>query len=151
MKARFEYLWPIVHQRPIPSATISLIFGTGILAEHKRLEVDWASHTTFTNKSQSERAHSEGFLPPHVKALQASASMSTMSREGECSLARAHGEFDASKKDIMDVSTRPSLEAKMACVCNLKELLNLELKVASVDILALNKKKISTQADLIAA
>jgi hypothetical protein len=72
-----------------------------------------------------------------------------MSREGECSLARAHGEFDASK-DTMDVSARPSLEAKMACVRNLKELLNLELKVANVDILPLNEKKMTAQANLIA-
>lgn len=82
MKARIEYLWPIVHQRPIPSATISLAFGKGILAERKRLEVDWAVHAALTNKSQTKRAHSEGFLPPHAKALQASMSMSTMCREG---------------------------------------------------------------------
>jgi hypothetical protein len=51
----------------------------------------------------------------------------------------------------MDVSARPSLEAKRACVRNLKELLNLELKVDSVDILALNEKKMTAQVDLIAA
>jgi hypothetical protein len=129
----------------------NLVFEKGILTKRKRLEVDWASHATQPNKSQTERAHSKGFLPPHTKTLQASASISTMSREGECSLARAHGEFDASKKDTMDVFIRPSLEAKMACVHNLKELLNLELKVASVDILALNEETMTTQADLIAA
>jgi hypothetical protein len=53
----------------------------GILAERKRLEVDWADHAALTNKSQTECAHSEGFLLPHAKALQASMSMSTMSRE----------------------------------------------------------------------
>jgi hypothetical protein len=53
--------------------------------------------------------------------------MSTMSREEECFLARGHGEIGGSKKDTMDVSIKPSLEAKIAYVCNLKELLNLEL------------------------
>jgi hypothetical protein len=74
-----------------------------------------------------------------------------MSREGECSLARGHGEISGSKKDTMDVFAKPSLEAKIACVCNLKELLNLELKVANVDVLALSEKKTTTQANLVAA
>jgi hypothetical protein len=72
-----------------------------------------------------------------------------MSKESKCFLARAHGEVDGSKKDTMDVIARPSLQAKMACVRNFKELLNLELKVASVDILALIEKKMTTQVDLV--
>jgi len=49
--------------------------------------------------------------PPHAKALQISMLMSTMLREGECFLARGHGEIGGSKKDIMDVSIKRSLEA----------------------------------------
>jgi hypothetical protein len=51
----------------------------------------------------------------------------------------------------MDVIARPGLEAKMACVHNLKELLNLWFKVVSVDILALIEKKMTTQVDLVVA
>lgn len=35
-------------------------------------------------------------------------------------------------------------------MCNLKELLNLELKATSVDVLALSEKKMTTQINLVA-
>jgi hypothetical protein len=73
-----------------------------------------------------------------------------MSRKVECSLASGHGEIDGSK-DTMDISIKPSLEAELTCVCNLKELLNLELKATNVDVLALSEKKTTTQADLVAS
>jgi hypothetical protein len=85
-----------------------------------------------------------------MKALQTYASTSTMSREKKCSLARGHGKIGGSK-DIMDVFVKPSLEAEIAYVCNLKELLNLKLKATNVDVLALIEKKTTAQADLIAA
>ncbi len=82
--------------------------------------------------------------------MQTSTSMSTMSREGECFLAKGHGEIGGSKKDIMDASVKPNLEVEIACVCNLKELLNLELKTTNVDVLALSEKKMTAQIDLVA-
>jgi hypothetical protein len=60
--------------------------------------------------------------------------MSTMSREGECSLSKGHGGIGGSKKDTMDVSAKPNLEAEITYVHNLKELLNFELKVDNVDM-----------------
>ncbi len=45
----------------------------------------------------------------------------------------------------------PVLKRKGLVCANLKELRNLELKVASVDILALNEKKMTAQVDLIPA
>ncbi len=47
---RIEYLWPMVHQHPLPLATISLAFAKDILIERKKLQVDWASHATLINK-----------------------------------------------------------------------------------------------------
>jgi hypothetical protein len=60
--------------------------------------------------------------------------MSTTLREGECYLARGHGEING-LKDTMDVSTKPNTEVEITCVRNLKELLNLKLKTANVDVL----------------
>jgi hypothetical protein len=65
MKACIEHLWPIVHQHKMPSTTISLVFGKGILAEPKKLEVGYASHTAFTNKLQSDHTLvQKDFCPP---------------------------------------------------------------------------------------
>jgi hypothetical protein len=71
MKACIEYLWPIVHQHKMPSTTISLVFEKGILVEHKKLEVDFASHIAFTNKLQTNHVlvQKDFCPPPHVKAL----------------------------------------------------------------------------------
>lgn len=102
----------------------------------------WLSPTNYKLIMSSFRR----FFVPHAKALQTYVSMS---REGECSLASGHGEIGASKKDTMDVSTKPNLEAEIACVCNLKELLN--LKATNVDVLALSEKKMTAQANLVVA
>jgi hypothetical protein len=75
--------------------------------------------------------------------------MSTMSREGECSLARGHEEIVASKKEVMSVITKANLEAKVIFVREVKELVELKLKVASVDALTMNENKITTQANLV--
>jgi hypothetical protein len=40
----------MVHQHPLPLATISLAFAKDILIERKKLQVDWASHATLINK-----------------------------------------------------------------------------------------------------
>jgi hypothetical protein len=102
----------------------------------------WLSPTNYKLIMSSFRR----IFVPHTKALQTYVSMS---REGECSLASGHGEIGGSKKDTMDVSTKPNLEAEIACVCNLKELLN--LKATNVDVLALSEKKMTAQANLVAA
>lgn len=44
-----------------------------------------------------------------------------------------------------------SLEVELFCVHNLEELLDLELKAACMDILALCKKKMNAQANLVVA
>ncbi len=49
-------------------------------------------------------------------------------------MSKGHGGIGGSKKDTMDVSTKPSLEAEITYVHNLKELLNFELKVDNVDM-----------------
>jgi len=88
------------------------------------------------------------FAPPS-EGITIYASMSTMSKEGECSLARGHGEIGVSK-DTMVIYTKPNLEVEITCVCNLKELLNLKLKITNVDVLALSEKKTTAQVDLVA-
>jgi hypothetical protein len=70
--------------------------------------------------------------------------MSTMSREGKCSLARGHGEIVTSKKEVMNAFTKVSLKAKMIFVREVKELVDLELRVANVDALTMNDNKITT-------
>jgi hypothetical protein len=66
--------------------------------------------------------------------------MSTMFKEGECSLAKGHGEIDGSK-EVMGTPTKASFKAEMICVHNLKELMDLELIATNVDILTLFEKE----------
>jgi hypothetical protein len=40
MKARIEYLWPIVHQHPLSYVVISLTFAKDILVKCKKLQVN---------------------------------------------------------------------------------------------------------------
>jgi hypothetical protein len=67
--------------------------------------------------------------------------MSTIYREGECSLARGHGEIVTSKKEVMNAFAKASFEAKAIYVCEVKELVDLELRVGSVDALTMNGNK----------
>ncbi len=77
--------------------------------------------------------------------------MPTMSREAECSLARGLEETNGSKKEVMGAPELVSLEVELFCVHNLEALLDLGLKVACMDILALCKKKINAQANIVVA
>jgi hypothetical protein len=86
---------------------------------------------------------------PSLEEAMVPISMSTMSREGECSLAREHGEIVTSKKEVISALTKANLEAKAIFVREVKELVDLELKVASVDALTMNENKIATQANLV--
>jgi hypothetical protein len=66
--------------------------------------------------------------------------MSTMSKEGECSLAKGHGAINGSK-EVMGTPTKVGFKAKMICVHNLKLLVDLKLIATNVDILTLFEKK----------
>jgi hypothetical protein len=138
-----------VHQCPRESVTISSAFGKGILVKCKNIQEDWVGHATFTNKLQLEHTHSKGALPPHLRGLQSSISMSTMFREGECSLARGHGEIVASKKEVKNAFVKANLEAKGTSIHEVKELVDLELIVASVDVQTMIENKTSTQTNLV--
>jgi hypothetical protein len=49
-----------------------------------------------------------------------------MFREGECSLAKGHGEIVTSKKEVMNVFVKANLEAKWTSIHEVKELMDLK-------------------------
>jgi hypothetical protein len=66
--------------------------------------------------------------------------MSTMSKEGECSLAKGHGEINAST-EVMAFLQKPVSMQRLLFLRNLKELMDLELIATNVNILTLFEKK----------
>jgi len=77
---------------------------------------------------QTNRARSKGFLPPTPHKGIANFYVNVNNVKGRGVLFGKGAWRDRwIQEGTMDVSIKPSLEAKIAYVCNLKELLNLEL------------------------
>ncbi len=82
-----------------------------------------------------------------MKGLQSSLSISRMSIQGECNLARVHGNINA-LKEVIGVLAKANFEVEVMCTHELKELVYLEFKAISLDSLATNEKMMA-QVDLI--